>query len=531
MRRWTSPHRGCPRRCTSCRFISPPARAAAPHLSSAQLGDASCATAIPVAICRSGCDTSRLRPRSTSVSSRSWARRGRALERVTIDAGIRRLAPWTAQGHHRPPTSRALRSVGLREGTIAPEVVRALLSAARHSSSHRHHLWSPDSRRGAGDTALRKFGSRWNRTTSVVSSLMELESASSASVSSSTAACSRRPRSRWPLPRSIPAARNLHTRTLGCSTSTWSISRRVRLLSSIYKCVGATAFHTACSARSLPRGAVPPRGAPHPLYWPPRALPRLPEGGGAAHRGRLGARAGAVALASYRVTPSDASRWTRHKREVLLSRATTLGLLAPGFRLGGPSPVAGRGGAAPSTGVSRGLALRVTPSDARRRHFAPAGGAVAALLDAGVLDGVSSPWTGRPGWGRLAGVRSDARRGRLVSSPTGQAARAVWIVLPGRLASAISAWLHPSEPLPPNGRLAARRGDLIWVCLATISRAQRAPNRPPPHFGEEDPVRGNARRGRPRADVLDARARAAALAIAAWQGAGRPPYFQYTRDA
>jgi uncharacterized 2Fe-2S/4Fe-4S cluster protein (DUF4445 family) len=106
-----------------------------------------------------------------------------ALERVTIDAGIRKdvvHVELPKEEHHQTSDlEELLRAVGRREEDIAPEVVRALPLALReHAGEVTVTTWG---RRilavEAGDTALLKFGIAVDiGTTSVVSSLMELES-------------------------------------------------------------------------------------------------------------------------------------------------------------------------------------------------------------------------------------------------------------------------------------------------------------------------------------------------------------------
>ena len=117
---------------------------------------------------------------------------GAALERVTIDAGIRKDVAHVElpkeEHHQTSDLEELLRAVGRREEDIAPEVVRTLPQALReHAGEVTVTTWG---RRilavEAGDTALMKFGIAVDiGTTSVVSSLMELESGEQlASVSS-----------------------------------------------------------------------------------------------------------------------------------------------------------------------------------------------------------------------------------------------------------------------------------------------------------------------------------------------------------
>ena len=184
-------------RCTSCRVkftagtVPPPT-----VMDELQLGDALVREGY-----RLSCQCRVLEPITVQVAppldERSFQILGAqpaaaALERVTIDAGIRKdLVHVELPKEEHQQTSdleELLRAVGRREEDIAPEVVRTLPQALReHAGEVTVTSWG---RRilavDAGDTALMKFGLAIDiGTTSVVSSLMELESGEQlASVSS-----------------------------------------------------------------------------------------------------------------------------------------------------------------------------------------------------------------------------------------------------------------------------------------------------------------------------------------------------------
>jgi uncharacterized 2Fe-2S/4Fe-4S cluster protein (DUF4445 family) len=184
-------------RCTSCRVkftagtVPPPT-----VMDELQLGDALVREGY-----RLSCQCRVLEPITVAVAppldERSFQILGAqpaaaALERVTIDAGIRKdvvHVELPKEEHHQTSDlEELLRAVGRREEDIAPEVVRTLPQALReHAGEVTVTSWG---RRilavDAGDTALMKFGLAIDiGTTSVVSSLMELESGEQlASVSS-----------------------------------------------------------------------------------------------------------------------------------------------------------------------------------------------------------------------------------------------------------------------------------------------------------------------------------------------------------
>ena len=184
-------------RCTSCRVkftagtVPPPT-----VMDELQLGDALVREGY-----RLSCQCRVLEPITVQVAppldERSFQILGAqpaaaALERVTIDAGIRKdlvHVDLPKEEHHQTSDlEELLRAVGRREEDIAPEVVRTLPHALReHAGEVTVTSWG---RRilavDAGDTALMKFGLAIDiGTTSVVSSLMELESGEQlASVSS-----------------------------------------------------------------------------------------------------------------------------------------------------------------------------------------------------------------------------------------------------------------------------------------------------------------------------------------------------------
>ncbi len=184
-------------RCTSCRVkfttgtVPPPT-----VMDELQLGDALVREGY-----RLSCQCRVLEPITVQVAppldERSFQILGAqpaaaALERVTIDAGIGKElvhVELPKEEHHQTSDlEELLRAVGRREEDIAPEVVRTLPQALReHAGAVTVTTWG---RRilavDAGDTALLKFGIAVDiGTTSVVSSLMELESGEQlASVSS-----------------------------------------------------------------------------------------------------------------------------------------------------------------------------------------------------------------------------------------------------------------------------------------------------------------------------------------------------------
>ena len=184
-------------RCTSCRVkftagtVPPPT-----VMDELQLGDALVREGY-----RLSCQCRVLEPITVQVAppldERSFQILGAqpaaaALERVTIDAGIRKdlvHVELPKEEHHQTSDlEELLRALGRREEDITPEVVRTLPHALReHAGEVTVTSWG---RRilavDAGDTALMKFGLAIDiGTTSVVSSLMELESGEQlASVSS-----------------------------------------------------------------------------------------------------------------------------------------------------------------------------------------------------------------------------------------------------------------------------------------------------------------------------------------------------------